>query len=857
MRLKKLHIISAALLAGIAMTILSSYSTGITGRSTVGCTGSGCHGAQSANTVIAVSGIPTGGWVPGTSYPLTLTVTNTTKVAAGFNLTVNVGTLTAGTGMTINGTQELRHSTPKNLVSGTTSWSFSWVAPSSGSTALTLDVACNAVNLNGSADANDNWNQVSLNYTAAATATAPTVTSTAATAITTTSATANGTVNANGANATVTIEYGTTTSYGSTVNATPNTVTGTTVTTVSGALSGLLPATLYHYRVKAVNSAGTTNGGDMTFTTLAAATAPAVVTTAATAITSNGASANGTVNANGANATVTIEYGTTTSYGSTANATPATVSGNTVTNVTAALSGLLPSTLYHYRVKAVNSVGTTNGTDMTFTTTAPSPTVITAAATGITTTGATANGTVNANGANATVTIEYGTTVAYGNVINATPNTVTGTTVTNVSAAITGLLSGTLYHYRVKAVSSAGTSTGGDITFTTTVVTAAPTAVTTAATGVTLTGATVNGMVTANNAIATVIFEYGTTTAYGSIVAATPATVSGGTATNVSGVITGLLSGTTYHYRVSAVNGLGTTNGADMTFTTATPAPPAVVTTFASSITSNSATANGTVNANGDVATVQIEYGTTTAYGSTVNATPNQVTGNIVASVAASLTGLLPSTLYHYRVKATSGAGTATGADMTFTTLSLTGAPRVLITGATGVSGNGATLNGTVNANSATTDVVFEYGLTASYGSTITASPNPVNGSTPTAVSAVLTGLLPSRLYHYRIKAINSFGTIFSPDATFSTTTLAIGTISNTGYSVYPNPATNQLVLTVKEGASLNVYAVALNGSRQLLSYKQITPGQYAVDITALAEGNYLLVVNTADQSFTTPFVKQ
>jgi len=104
------------------------------------------------------------------------------------------------------------------------------------------------------------------------TAISPTATTNEAGSITATGATLNGTVNANNASTTVTFEYGTTISYGTSVTAAPSPVTGTTATAVSYALSGLVPNTTYHYRVVGVNSGGTTNGLDNTFTTLASPT---------------------------------------------------------------------------------------------------------------------------------------------------------------------------------------------------------------------------------------------------------------------------------------------------------------------------------------------------------------------------------------------------------------------------------------------------------------------------------------------------------------------------------------------------------------------------------------------------------
>jgi streptogramin lyase len=76
---------------------------------------------------------------------------------------------------------------------------------------------------------------------------------------------------------------------------------------------------------------------------------------------------------------------------------------------------------------------------------------------------------------------------------------------------------------------------------------------------------------------------------------------------------------------------------------------------------------NGAGVARGASTTVHFEYGANTAYGAS---TPPQAIGDgdDRVAVGATLTGLRPSTTYHYRLVATSVIGTVTGTDQTITT---------------------------------------------------------------------------------------------------------------------------------------------------------------------------------------------
>jgi hypothetical protein len=132
---------------------------------------------------------------------------------------------------------------------------------------------------------------------------------------------------------------------------------------------------------------------------------------------------------------------------------------------------------------------------------------------------------------------------------------------------------------------------------------------------------------------------------------------------------TGLTAGTIYCYRIRAYNSAGDSSYSleSCATTNSIAVQPAATTGSATSITSTSATLNGTVNPNGVSTGAFFQYGTTTSYGYT---TSSQVIGSGTSdvSVTDTLTGLSANTTYHFRIVATnSSSGTVYGADQSFT----------------------------------------------------------------------------------------------------------------------------------------------------------------------------------------------
>jgi hypothetical protein len=199
----------------------------------------------------------------------------------------------------------------------------------------------------------------------------------------------------------------------------------------------------------------------------------------------------------------------------------------------------------------------------------------------------------------------------------------------------------------------------------------APSTTTQGATELTGPTAQLHGQVNPNSSDTHYYFEYGPTTSYGTDNPAFPGTdIGSGTGSvSTSNSISGLQSGATYHYRVVATNSAGTSWGGDQVFTE--PPPPTVTTSAASEVSQTSAKMNGSVNPNGLDTHYYFEYGLTTSYGTDNPAFPGADIGGGTSSIPTSTTisELEPGTTYHYRVVATSTAGTSYGADHKVTTL--------------------------------------------------------------------------------------------------------------------------------------------------------------------------------------------
>lgn len=402
----------------------------------------------------------------------------------------------------------------------------------------------------------------------------------------------------------------------------------------------------------------------------------------------------------------------------------------------------------------------------TIATAATPPAATTGTATQITGSSTVLNATVNPNGAATTYVFEYGPTTSYA---SQTAITSAGSATSNIAvhATLTGLTASTSYHFRVVATSSAGTTNGLDGTFTTTKT--PPIATTGSASMITSHSAIINATVNANGEATTYAFQYGLTTSYGSQTVTTTA-ASGTSNTAAHAVLNGLVSNTTYHFRIVATSADGTTIGSDAMLATSK-VPPTATAGFPSVVMATSAVVTAIVNPNGKATTVVVQYGPTVKYALQAT-TMSAGSGTTDITVRTTLTHLAAGTTYHYRVIATSADGTGLSPDATLETTGTRATPNgplpaVSEAASVAISAHGAQLNGAINPKGTSTTWYFEVGLTPNYG--LQTPAQSISGLGARPVNMRLGGLQAGVTYHFRLVADSANGLYIGPDHTFNT----------------------------------------------------------------------------------------
>lgn len=526
----------------------------------------------------------------------------------------------------------------------------------------------------------------------------------------------------------------------------------------SSGVSGLTAGTTYYYRIRAYNSGGIgANSNSISQVTLPPPPV-APVATAATAIVQTGFSATwGAVSgASGYRLDV-----------STSSAFAGFVTGYNnldVSNVTSyAVSGLVAGTTYYYRVRAYNISGSgINSNTGVLITLPPTPAVpVASVATAIVQTGF--NAAWGAVSGASGYQLDVATDSAFISIV-AGYNSKDVANVT--SSAVSGLGSGTIYYYRVRAYNSGGTSLSSNTINLTTLPATPAVPVASSATTITQTGFTATWVAVAG--ATGYQLDVASDVGFGSFVSGyTSKVISNITSATVSG----LSAGTTYYYRVRAFNSGGVSvNSNTSVLITLPPSPAAPVATAATSVTQTSFSATwGTVSgATGYLLDVATNSGFTTFV-----AGFNKLDVANVTSYAVS--GLSAGTTYFYRVRGYNNGGTGTNSNsitqMTLATPTATAATAITQTGFTA---NWGIVNG---ATGYQVDVATDLAFTSLV-------PGYSNVDVANVTGFAVSGLTPGTSYYYRVRSYNSGTTSVNSNA------ITLVTLPPTPAVPVANPAT-------------------------------------------------------------------
>ena len=393
--------------------------------------------------------------------------------------------------------------------------------------------------------------------------------------------------------------------------------------------------------------------------------------------------------------------------------------------------------------------------------------------------------------------VEYGTTTAYGS-----QSTMNASSVTSHSVTLTGLTANTTYDYAVMSANSAGTATSGNFTFSTSLPPPVISAVTSS--GVTATSATITW--TTDQPSSSQV-EYGTTTGYGS-----SSSLNSSSVTSHSVTLTGLTANTTYNYAVMSADAAGTATSANFTFST--PATiPTISAVSSSGLTTTSATITWTTD---QPSSWQVEYGTTTGYGSQSTLNSSSVTSHSVT-----LTGLSAGATYDYAVMSGNSAGTATSANFTFTT------PATVVSSTISRVGGAA---GNTGLSSAPTSLPISY--TSSNGNTVVAV--CALGSTASSIASITDS---GSTWTFQA-GVNNGSSVRSE--IWSTT--AGGSMASTSFTININGGTPASCALEEYAGVLSLGATALN---------QATSGTISVSLTTQNANNYVVAGLGANSYYT------